>query len=408
MRSLARTYRLDDFEALARRQLPRAVYEFYAGGAEDESALRRNLHGFAALALAPRLLQGVASVETAVPLLGATARMPVVIAPMGAVGFGRRGGDLDLARAAAAAGVPYVLSTTATASIETIASQAGGRLWFQLYPLLQKQLMWQLVERARVAGFEALVLTADVPVGGKRERDLRNDFSMPFKFTPRNLLDFASRPRWALEMCLRGLPVLENLKELAPPGSDGAAVAASVGAGFDPGFDWHGLAQIRQRWPGQLVLKGVLHAADARRAAQLGCDAVVVSNHGGRQLDSAPAAIDALPGIVAEAGSAMTVLVDGGVRRGADVVKALALGADGVMLGRPALFGACVAGQAGVERVLDILRDELERTLKLCGVAQASAIAGADLLARPGVKAAKQAFGADISPAAAPEKQTLC
>jgi len=382
MARLARAFSIDDLRRMARQALPRAVFDFFEGGAEDELTLAANRAAFADVRLLPKVLVDVAQVDTGTAILGQTARMPLVIAPMGAVGFGRRGADVAIARAAAHADVPYVLSTMATASIERIAREAGGRLWFQAYVLKQRVQTTRLMERAQAAGYEALMITADVPVGGKRERDLRNDFAIPFRFTPRNLLDFASRPAWALDMLLRGVPVMENLLEMAPEANDTAQLASSVGREFDAGFNWDGLQQIRDAWPRKLVLKGVLRANDAQRAAAIGCDAIVVSNHGGRQLDGASATLAALPGVVAAVGGRCAVLVDGGVRRGVDMLKARALGAEAVLIGRPALYGACAAGEAGVQRALEILHDELVRAMRLCGAPHIEAITG-DLLALP-------------------------
>ena len=330
--------------------------------------------------LLPRVLVDVEQVDTGTTILGQAAQMPLVVAPMGAVGFGRRGGDLAIARAARAAGVPYVLSTMATASIERIAREAGGRLWFQAYVFKERAQTARLIARAEAAGYEALMITVDIPVGGKRERDLRNDFAIPFRFTPKNLLDFASRPAWALDMLVHGVPVVENLLEFAPDTKDTAQLASSVGRSFSASFDWAGLAEIRAAWPRKLVLKGVLRADDAERAAALGCDALVVSNHGGRQLDGGSASVAALPAVVAAVGGRCPVLVDGGVRRGVDILKARALGAEAVLIGRPALYGVCAAGEAGARHALEILHDELVRGMRLCGVTAVAAISR-DLLA---------------------------
>lgn len=377
--SLSRIFSVEDMAQLARRCLPRSVYDFYAGGAEDERTLRANLQAFENLTLLTRVLTGSGSANTATSILGAASAMPLAIAPMGAVGFGRRDGDAAMARAAASAGIPYILSTTATTSIEDLAASAGGRLWFQLYAFKEKERSLQLVERAKEAGYEALVVTVDVPVGGKRERDLRNDFAMPFRFTARNLLDFSSRPRWALDMLVNGIPALPNLDGLAGPV---AGEVSSVGREFDPAFKWEDLKLLRKKWPGKLVLKGILHPGDALLAADMGCDAVVVSNHGGRQLDGAASTMAGLPQVCDRVGKRMEVFVDGGIRRGSDIAKAVASGATAVLIGRPALYGACAAGEAGVAQVLKILRDELARTMVLCGVPDVAGL-GPDLLYSP-------------------------
>ena len=380
MANLTRAYSIADLRDLARRTLPRAVFDFFDGGAEDELTLAANRAAFTDLRLLPRVLVDVEQVDTGTTILGQAAHMPLVVAPMGAVGFGRRGGDVAIARAARAAGVPYVLSTMATASIERIAREAGGRLWFQAYVFKERAQTTRLIARAEAAGYEALMITVDIPVGGKRERDLRNDFAIPFRFTPKNLLDFASRPAWALDMLVHGVPVVENLLEFAPDTKDTAQLASSVGRSFSASFDWTGLAEIRAAWPRKLVLKGVLRADDALRAAALGCDALVVSNHGGRQLDGGSASVAALPAVLAAVGGRCPVLVDGGVRRGVDILKARALGAEAVLIGRPALYGVCAAGEAGARHALEILRDELVRGMRLCGVTQVGAISR-DLLA---------------------------
>jgi (S)-mandelate dehydrogenase len=378
--ALARAWSIDDLRRMARRRLPRAVFDFIDGGAESEATLRANRAAFERVRFLPKVLVDVSRIDTSTSILGAPSQLPIAIAPTGAVGFGRHGGDVAIARAAAAVGIPYTLSTTAMASIERIAREAPGRHWFQAYVLKRREFTFGLIERARAADYEALVVTVDLPVGGKRERDLRNEFSIPFRFTPRNVLDFASRPAWALGMLRRGMPVMENLVGFAPEATSTAGVASSVGRNYDTSFDWDGLKAIRDAWPRKLIVKGVERADDAERLAAMGCDGVIVSNHGGRQLDGAAATLDALPAVVRAVGSRTSVLVDGGVRRGADAVKAVALGAEAVMVGRATLFGVCAGGEPGAARALDILRDELVRTMQLCGVARIAAI-GPELLA---------------------------
>ena len=380
--AIARAYSIADLREIARRRLPRAVFDFFDGGAEDEATLRDNRAAFERVRLAPKVLVDVSAIDTSTRILGGPSALPIGISPTGAVGFGWPGGDIGIARAAAAFGIPYTLSTTATASIERIAEAAPGRLWFQAYILKKREFTMRLIARARAAGYEALVVTVDLPVGGKRERDFRNDFSIPFRLTPRNLLDFASRPGWALGMLRRGMPVMENLTGFTPEATSTAAIASSVGRNYDTSFDWDDLKAMRDAWPKKLLIKGVARADDAERAAAIGCDGVIVSNHGGRQLDGAIATLDALPAIARAVGGRVSVLVDGGVRRGADVVKALALGAQAVMVGRATLYGASAAGEAGAFRALEILQDELVRTMQLCGARQVSEI-GADLIAPP-------------------------
>jgi (S)-mandelate dehydrogenase len=398
--TVAGCYSIADLRTLARRRLPRAVFDFYDGGAEDEVTLAGNRDAYARWRLSPRVLVNVAAATTRCELLGAPAGMPAAIAPTGAAGFGFRGADLALARAAAHHGIPYTLSSSATTAIETIADQAPGRHWFQAYVLRNQDFFWQLVRRAEAADYEALVITVDLPVGGKRERDFHNHFSIPFRFSARNMLDFASRPRWALEMLLRGMPVMENLRGLEASATSATAIASSVGRSYDPAFDWDRLAEVRDRWPRKLIVKGVSQVEDARRLAALGVDAIVVSNHGGRQLDGAVPSLQALTEVLQGAGGRLPVLVDGGIRRGTDIAKALALGAHGVLLGRATLYGAVAAGEAGARRALDILQDELLRTQRLCGATTPRHVT-ADLL-RPAEPALQPA-----GPLTARERQAL-
>jgi (S)-mandelate dehydrogenase len=326
-------------------------------------------------------LVNVSGVDTSTVIVGKEAKMPIAVAPTGAVGFGWPGGDVAIAKAAAAYGIPYTLSTTATASIERVAREAPGRLWFQAYILKGREFTVKLIERARNHGYEALMITVDLPVGGKRERDNRNHFAIPFRFTSRNLRDFASRPGWALGMLRSGMPVMENLVGFTSEAVTASGIASSVGRNYDATFDWDALKAIRDAWPRKLIVKGIARPDDAERAVGLGCDALVVSNHGGRQLDGGIATLDALPAVVEQVRGRIPVLVDGGVRRGIDAVKAIALGAQAVMIGRATLYGACAAGEAGAKRALEILRSELLRSMQLCGTAHVGAI-GADLVFR--------------------------
>ncbi len=377
-----KAFSIEELRRAAKRRLPRAVFDFIDGGAEEEQTLRDNRASFSRVRLAPKMLVDVSRIDTGTTILGGPSKLPIAICPTGAVGFGWRGGDLAIARVAAAAGIPYTLSMSATASIEQIAREAPGRLWFQAYFLKQRDYTLGLIERARQAGYEALIVTTDVQVGGKRERDYRNDFALPFRYTARNLLDFASRPAWALSMLIKGIPVMENLKGLAPEAASASELASSVGRSNDPSLEWEVLKQVRDRWPGKMMIKGILRPDDAERAVALGCEGVIVSNHGGRQLDGAPGAFEALPAIARAIGGKASVLIDGGVRRGADVVKALACGAQAVMVGRATLYGVCAAGEPGARRALDILSDELVRTMQLSGVTRIGDI-GPELLFNP-------------------------
>jgi (S)-mandelate dehydrogenase len=377
-----RAFCIEDLRTLAKRRLPRAVFDLFDGGAEDESTMRANAAAFERVRLLPKVLVDVSRVDPRSTILGAPSSLPIAVAPTGAVGFGWRAGDVAIARAAAAYGIPYTLSTSGTASIERIAREAGGRLWFQAYIFRKREFTMQLIERARDAGYEALMITVDLPVGGKRERDFRNDMSIPFRITHRNFIDFASRPRWALAMLLQGPPVMENVIGYTPEKVSSTGLVSIAGRNYDPSFDWDGLKAIRDAWPRKLIVKGVARPEDAERLAAMGCDAVVVSNHGGRQLDGELGALDALPAVVRAIGGRVSVMVDGGVRRGAHVLKALAMGAQAVLIGRATLYGVCAAGEAGAQRALEILRDEFTRSMQLCGARNVNEI-GADLITRP-------------------------
>ena len=378
-----RAFSIEELRRAAKRRLPRAVFDFIDGGAEDERTLSENRAALSRVRLQRKVLVNVSKVDTATTILGQPARLPIAIAPTGAVGFGWRGGDLAVARAAAAFGIPFSLSTSATASIERIAEAAPGRHWFQAYFFKDREYTFGLIERARKAGYDTLMVTADLPVGGKRERDFRNDFSIPFRFTPRNVLDFATRPAWALDMLLRGVPQLENLTGMVARGTDTRNLVSSVGRDQDASLDWEVVQRVRGVWPGKLLIKGVMHPADAERAVSVGCDGVIVSNHGGRQLDGEVGSFDALPGVVRTIGGKAAVLMDGGIRRGSDIVKALAAGAQAAMIGRATYYGVCAGGEAGARRALEILQDELVRTMQLCGATRVADI-GAELLVRGG------------------------
>ena len=364
----AQAHSIGELRERAKRRLPRAVFDFFDGGAEDEETLRGNRAAYESVRLVPKVLVDVSRIDTSTSILGVPSSLPVAIAPTGGVGFGWPGGDIAIARAAAKNGIPYCLSTSATASIESIASEAPGRLWFQAYIFKRREFTMQLIERARVCGYEGVMITVDLPVGGKRERDFRNDFSLPFRYTMRNLLDFASRPGWGLGIARHGMPVMENLIGYTQEAISASGLASVAGRNYDPSFDWDGLNTIRDAWPGKLIVKGVVRPQDAERLAAMGCDAVVVSNHGGRQLDGGLASLEALPAVVRAAGSRIPVMVDGGIRRGAHIVKALALGAQAVLVGRATLYGAAAAGEPGALRALEILREEFVRTMQLCGV----------------------------------------
>jgi (S)-mandelate dehydrogenase len=370
----AHCYTIADLRQLAKSRLPRAVFDFIDGGAEDESTLKNNLNAFSHYRWLPHVLNDVSQVSTHTTLFDQSMALPFGIGPTGGAGFGHPKADLALAKAAAQFGIPYTLSSSATTTIEDIAKAAQGRLWFQAYVLRDKEFFWQMIERARACDFEGLMITVDLPVGGKRVRDFHNHFSLPFKLTPRNLLDFSRRPTWLMQLLIHGVPTLANLKGLEKAATTKASsftkLASTVGKNYDPAFNFDSLAKVRDKWKGKLIVKGVSRPDDAKRIMALGCDAIVVSNHGGRQLDGAMATLDALPEVVKAVDHKIPVLMDSGIRHGGDIAKALALGASGVLVGRASLYGAVAQSDQGAQRAIEILSEELTRTMQLCGVTQ--------------------------------------
>jgi (S)-mandelate dehydrogenase len=351
-----------DYREGARRRLPKMVFDFLEGGAEDEDGLARNLAAFRAIAFRPQRLVDVSRRAIACELFGAAVAAPIIVAPTGLNGLLWPKGDLALARAAARASIPFALSTAANASLEEIAEKAGGEIWFQLY-VVHRALGERLAARAAAAGYRTLVITVDVPVNGKRERDLRNGFSVPMRYSPRVVLDGLCHPRWTFDLLRHGMPQMANLADKGC--EDPEAQAALLRREMDASFDWESLQRLRELWPHRLLVKGILSSADAQRCYACGADGVILSNHGGRQLDQAVSAIDVLAEIAGQ--GAGPIFVDGGVRRGSDVVKALALGARGVLVGRAVLYGLAAAGEEGAFAVLEILKDEMDRTLALLG-----------------------------------------
>jgi L-lactate dehydrogenase (cytochrome) len=369
MSGLARAFTIDDLRRLARRRLPRAVFDFVEGGAGDEQTVVRNRAAFERLLFQPKVLVDVSKREQATVVFGNRIETPVLLSPTGMAGLCWPKGEVAAARAAREAGTIYTLSTHSSCSIEEVAAGSPGPLWFQLYVWQNRDLTRSFVERARAAGYRALLLTVDVPVISRRERDLRNGFTVPPRLTARNVLDTVRRVGWIRRVLFGPRLTLANLVG-APgaPRTDIVTLAGVANRQVDPSIAWGDLVWFRSLWSGPLLLKGVLTAADARRAAEHGVDGLVVSNHGGRQLDGVPATIEALPEIVDAVGGRIDVLLDGGVRRGADVVRALALGARAVMVGRPYLYGLAAGGPAGVRHAIETLAREVDQVLALVGV----------------------------------------
>jgi isopentenyl diphosphate isomerase/L-lactate dehydrogenase-like FMN-dependent dehydrogenase len=359
---------IEDLRRAARRRLPRMAFDFIDGGADGEHTLRENEAAFGRIRLRPRTLVDVSARDTSTTILGDEYALPLAIAPTGMSRIAGKGGDLAGARAAARAGAGFALSTMSSHSIEEVRAAAPEvPLWFQLYIWRDPEVADRLVERARRAGFRALVLTTDVPLVGNRLRDRRNGFVFPPKIRPGTALDLLRHPRW-----LAGAPsaisfanVAGSEAETRRPTAHAKLVTKLLGAET---ATWERFDRLREQWPGPLIVKGVLTPEDAVRAADHGADAVVVSNHGGRQLDGAPASIEALPAVAAAVGDRLEVLLDSGVRRGSDLVKARALGARACLVGRPWLYGLAADGERGVDTAFDLFRTELDRTLALLGV----------------------------------------
>jgi len=355
---------IDALREIARSRLPQFAFDYVDGGAEDEATLRGNRQSFERLRFRPRTLNDVSVRDTSTKILGQQAAFPAIVGPTGLNGLQWPDGDLALARAAAAAGLPFAMSTVSMSYIEDLVRETSGRLWLQAYVFREREITDRLIDRADSAGVAALIITSDFPTAGKRERDLRSGLLPKQEFPLATKLDILLHPWWLLTVARRRPRFVNVERELGP----GANVNAFVGHGmFDPSLDWDDLARFRDRWKRKLLLKGVLRADDAERAVAIGVDGVWLSNHGGRQLDRAISGMDALPEVVAAVGSRTTVIVDGGVRRGADIAKAVAQGADAVGLGRAPVYGLGAGGQAGAERALEILREEFDRTLALTG-----------------------------------------
>lgn len=359
---------LDDLRTRARRRLPRMVFDFIDGGAEDERTIRENRRGFEDLAFRPRVLVDVSRRSQEVTVLGQHLSTPVLLAPTGLSRVAGRDGERAAARAAARCGTVSVVSTAASVSLEDVAAATPQPQWFQLYPWGDRSVVIQLIERARRLGYTAMVVTADVPVVGGRERDQRSGMTVPPRVGPGTAYDVLRHPRWVAELLTGPRITFANLTGVYPHlGRSAGSLAKQSMELLNAAHTWKDLAWMREAWGGPTVLKGVMCGEDAALAVEHGCDAVIVSNHGGRQCDHLPATIDVLPEVVAAVGDRAEVLIDGGVRRGSDVVKALALGAKACLVGRPWLYGLATGGEAGVVQALEMLRAEIDRTLALVG-----------------------------------------
>ncbi len=364
-----------DYRALAESRLPRMLFDYIDGGAYDEMTLTANRDDFRALRLRQRVMRDVANVDTGTRLLGNDVALPVVLGPVGLAGMMARRGEAQAVRAAEAAGVPFCLSTVGLCSLEEVRAASTRPFWFQLYMMRDRGFVRALLQRARAAGVETLVFTVDLPVVGARYRDARNGMGggLGAWSRLRKTLNFALHPRWVWNVALGGRPlVFGNIADRVASARNVTDFRGWIDSQFDPSVTWRDIEWLRHEWPGPIVIKGLLDPEDARGAADAGAQAVVVSNHGGRQLDSAPSAVSMLPRVVEAVGDRVEVLMDGGVRSGQDIVKALALGARGVMLGRAWVWALAARGQAGVQNVLALMRKEMAVTLALTGVCRAT------------------------------------
>jgi L-lactate dehydrogenase (cytochrome) len=365
---------IEDLRIRARRRLPRAIFDFVDGGAQDEDSLRANREQFRRVALSPRVLRDVSKRDQSTTLLGETLGSPLIMAPTGMAGLLRRGGETLQARAAAEAEIGYCLSMMSARSIEDVHRACRTPFWFQIYLLRDRAINRVLMERARAVGCRVLVLTVDTKQQGLRERDVRNGFTVPPRITLANALDVARRPRWLADFAIGPRITFANLAGKLIGGDDIVSVARLAADQYDPSMGWEAIEWCKAHWPGPVVVKGILTREDARAALERGADALIVSNHGGRQLDGTAAAIAALPAIVDAVAGRAEIVLDSGIRRGTDVLKALALGARACMAGRAFLYGLAADGEAGVREAIAILRSEIDLGLALMGVSSVQAL----------------------------------
>ncbi len=361
---------IEDLRQLAERRVPRMFYDYADSGSWTESTYRANESDFQAIKLRQRVAVNMEGRSTAVKMIGIDAKMPVAIAPVGLTGMQHADGEIHAARAAEKFGIPFTLSTMSICSIEDIAENTSAPFWFQLYMMRDRDAMGRMIDRCKAAKCSALVLTLDLQVIGQRHKDLKNGLTAPPRPTLKNVLNLMTKPRWCLGMAGTRRHTFRNLVGHVKGVSDMNSLAAWTNEQFDPRLSWADIAWVKQRWGGKLVLKGIMEVADAKLAVQAGADAIVVSNHGGRQLDGAPSSIHALPAIAAEVGDKIEVWMDGGIRSGQDVLKAWALGAKGTMIGRAMVYGLGAMGEEGVTKALQILHKELDVTMAFCGHTQ--------------------------------------
>ena len=361
---------IEDLRQLARKRVPRMFYDYADTGSWTESTYRANEADFQTIKLRQRVAVNLENRSTAVKMVGIDAAMPVAIAPVGLTGMQHADGEIHAARAAEAFGIRFTLSTMSICSIEDVAAATQGPFWFQLYVMRDRAFIERLIDRAKAAGCDALVLTLDLQILGQRHKDLKNGLAAPPKPTLANLINLLTKPRWCLGMAGTKRRQFGNIVGHVKDVTDVANLGAWTAQQFDPRLNWGDVEWIKKRWGGKLILKGIQDVEDARLAADSGADALIVSNHGGRQLDGADSSINALPAIAAEVGSRIEVHMDGGIRSGQDVLKAWALGARGTYIGRAMVYGLGAMGEAGVAKALEIIHKELDLTMAFCGRTQ--------------------------------------
>jgi len=358
---------IEDLRVLAQKRVPRMFYDYADSGAWTESTYRANESDFQKIKLRQRVAVNMEGRSTATTMIGQKVHMPVAIAPTGLTGMQHADGEILAARAAKQFGVPFTLSTMSICSIEDVAQHAGEGFWFQLYVMKDRGFIERLIDRAKAARCSALVLTLDLQILGQRHKDIKNGLSAPPKLTLRNLINIASKPRWAMGMLGTQRRQFGNIVGHVSGVADMSSLSEWTASQFDPALNWGDVEWIKQRWGGKLIVKGIQDVQDAQLAVQSGADALIVSNHGGRQLDGAQSSIEALPAIVDAVGGQIEVHMDGGIRSGQDVLKAVALGAKGTYIGRAMLYGLGAMGEAGVTRALQIIHKELDITMAFCG-----------------------------------------
>jgi (S)-mandelate dehydrogenase len=365
--SMDRVINVEEMRQAAKKRLPKIAFDFIEGGVEDEYGLDRNENAYRQHNLVPRYMVDVSKIDQTRVLFGREYSSPFGISPTGAAALFRPGADLMLAAAARDANIPFIMSGASTALLEDLAKVAPDHGWYQLYTAKDKSISEDQIRRAEAAGLSTLVVTVDVPVRPRRERNIRNGFTRPLKLTMATRLEALKHPGWLVDYFKNGTPLIANWAKYAPKGASADDIATFVTQQTAATLTWADIENFRKIWPRKMVIKGIMHPDDALRAAEAGIDGIMVSNHGARQLDRAPAPLDVLPAIQQEVGDRMTLMMDGGVRRGADILAALALGVKFIFMGRPTLYGAAAYGQAGAAHVINILSNEIEVNMKQMG-----------------------------------------